>query len=225
MQYKILLIEDEPLLRRELKILLENAMYRVIVPDTYSDTAHTAVFEKADLVLLDINLPDCCGFDLCTQIRAASDIPVIFLTGRTDSMDELTGILRGADDYIAKPCQPAILLARIGAVLKRTAKNSAREESLLFSHRNATLDIAACRLSYRGYSLDLTKTEMKILYLLFLHAGIFVARTELIEYLWENHIFLDDNTLSVHITRLREKLKSAELNDFIETKRGIGYRI
>lgn len=225
MPYKILLIEDDPLLRREVKILLENALYQAILPDTYTDAAQTAVSEKADLVLLDINLPGCSGFDLCTQIRAGTDIPVIFLTCRTDSMDELTGLLKGADDYITKPFEPALLLARIGAVLKRSARQVTPPDASSLQYRDVELAPAACRLFYREQSLDLTKTEMKILHLLFTHAGNFVARADLVEYLWENQIFLDDNTLSVHITRLREKLKSAGLHDFIETKRGMGYRI
>lgn len=225
MTYKILLIEDEILLRNELKILLENAMYTVAAPETYGDAAERAVSEKADLVLLDINLPGLSGFDLCTQIRAKTDTPVIFLTGRADSMDELTGILKGADDYITKPFEPAILLARISAVLKRAGKYAENRESLLLSHRDTKLDPAACCLLFHARKIDLTKTEMKILHKLFLHKGTFVAREDLVEYLWENHIFLDDNTLSVHITRLREKLRSAGLTDFIETKRGMGYRI
>lgn len=225
MPYKILLIEDDPLLRREVKILLENALYQVAAPDTCADAAQTAVLEKADLVLLDINLPGCSGFDLCTQIRARTDIPVIFLTCRSDSMDELTGLLKGADDYITKPFEPALLLARIGAVLKRSARQATPPDASSLQYKDVKLAPAACRLFYREQSLDLTKTEMKILHLLFTHAGTFVARTDLVEYLWENQIFLDDNTLSVHITRLREKLKSAGLHDFIETKRGMGYRI
>lgn len=225
MPYNILLAEDDMSLRKELKILLENAMYQVTAPDTFDAVPQTAASGKADLVLLDINLQGCSGFDICTRLREQTDIPVIFLTSRTSSMDELTGILKGADDYITKPFEPAVLLARISAVLKRTAKNGERQAALRFTHKNATLDAAACRLLYRETFAELTKTEMKILHLLFLHAGAFVAREDLIEYLWENHIFLDDNTLSVHITRLRNKLKSIELYDFIETKRGLGYRI
>lgn len=225
MPYKILLIEDDPLLRREVKILLENALYQVAAPTAFPDAAQTAVSEKADLVLLDINLPGCSGFDLCTQIRARTDIPVIFLTCRSDSMDELTGLLKGADDYITKPFDPALLLARIGAVLKRSARQATPPDASSLQYKDVKLAPAACRLFYREQSLDLTKTEMKILHLLFTHAGNFVARADLVEYLWENQIFLDDNTLSVHITRLREKLKSAGLHDFIETKRGMGYRI
>lgn len=225
MPYKILLAEDDALLRNELKILLENAMYRVIAPDLFDRIPQTAADEKADLVLLDINLQNYSGFDICTQLRAKTDTPVIFLTGRTDSMDELTGMLKGADDYITKPFVPAILLARISAVLKRTAKVGEKQDAARFSHKDAVLNIAACRLSFDGGDADLTKTEMKILHLLFLQAGSFVAREDLIEYLWENHIFLDDNTLSVHVARLRDKLKAIGLYDFIETKRGLGYRI
>ncbi len=225
MPYKILLAEDDPILRNELKILLKNAMYQVAAPDTFDRIPQTAADEKADLVLLDINLNGSSGFDICTQLRQGSDTPVIFLTGRTDSMDELTGMLKGADDYITKPFLPAILLARISAVLKRTVKAAESRNAAKFSHRGAALDIAACRLTFDGRNTDLTKTEMKILHLLFLQPGAFVAREDLIEYLWDNHIFLDDNTLSVHVTRLREKLKMIGLRDFIETKRGLGYRI
>lgn len=225
MPYKILLIEDELLLREELKILLENAMYTVVAPDSFADAAGRAVSERADLILLDINLPGLSGFDLCTQIRSRTDTPVIFLTGRTGSMDELTGILKGADDYITKPFEPAILLARIGAVLKRAGKSAESRESQQFSHRDATLDTAACCLFFQDKEIDLTKTEMRILHMLFLHSGNFVPRQDIVEHLWKSHIFLDDNTLSVHITRLREKLRSAGLPGFIETKRGMGYRI
>lgn len=225
MTYKILLIEDDILLREELKILLENAMYSVTAPDPCTDAADRALSGQADLILLDVNLPGLSGFDLCTRIRSKSDTPVIFLTGRTGPMDELTGILKGADDYITKPFEPAILLARIGAVLKRAGKSAESREARQFSHRDATLDAAACCLLFRDKKIDLTKTEMRILHKLYLHKGTFVPREDLVEHLWESHIFLDDNTLSVHITRLREKLRSAGLSDFIETKRGMGYRI
>lgn len=225
MAYKILLAEDDEPLRNELKILLENALYQVAAPNTFHRIPQAVLSEKTDLVLLDINLRDCSGFDICTEIRKKTDVPVIFLTARTDTADELTGMLRGADDYITKPFDPAIVLARISAVLKRTAKNIETEDASRVSRKDVTLDIAACRLLFKGQTTDLTKTEMKILHLLFLHADTFVAREDLIEYLWENRIFLDDNTLSVHITRLREKLKEAGIYDFIETKRGMGYRI
>lgn len=220
----IFVVEDEPIIRKELKILLENAMYKVTAPEDIEGIPESVIKERPDLVLLDVNLPDISGFDICTQIREKTDVPIIFLTSRTNSMDELTGILKGGDDYITKPYQAPILLARIAAVLKRTKGVEIKEEAL-FAHNGVELDISKCCLSCQGNSIDVTKNEMKILYLLFLHAGKFVARMDMIEYLWENRIFIDDNTLSVHITRIREKLKSIWVQDFIETRRGIGYRI
>lgn len=177
-----------------------------------------------DLVLLDVNLPGCSGFDLCTQIRAETSVPVIFLTSRTDSMDEVNGILKGGDDYITKPYQAPVLLARIGAVLKR-ANGGRIKETTQFFHKGVKLDIAGCTLAHGEEQRDLTKAEMKILYQLFRHPGEYISRMDLIEYLWENKIFIDDNTLSVHMTRIREKVKAIGVSELIVTKRGIGYRV
>lgn len=224
MSNKILIIEDEAVIRRELKILLENALYQVSVLDDFHDIIKQIQKENPDLILLDVNLPFCSGFDVCTEIREKMEVPVIFLTSRTDSMDELTGILKGGDDYITKPYQSPLLLARIAAVLKRTGRTSVKE-TMRFAHNNVELDISRCSLSYAGNHSELTKSEMKILYQLFHHPGEYVSRMDLIEYLWENQIFIDDNTLSVHMTRIREKLREIGVKDFIETKRGIGYRI
>ena len=223
----IFIIEDEQLIRQELKILLENALYQVTAPPAFASVTHVTqqVLDTApDLVLLDINLPDISGFDICTQIRRHMDVPIIFLTSRMSPMDELNGLLKGGDDYITKPYQPPLLLARIAAVLKRTQGMASREITL-FTRNDVSLDIAKCCLSRKEHNVDLTKNEMKILHLLFQHPGTFVSRMDLIEYLWENRIFIDDNTLSVHVAKLREKLKSIGVEDFIETKRGMGYRI
>lgn len=224
MACKIVIIEDEAIIRRELKLLLENALYEVAAPEDFQDVAGRAVSLQPDLVLLDVNLPGCSGFDVCTQIREQSQVPVIFLTSRTDSMDELTGMLKGGDDYIMKPYQPPVLLARIAAVLKRT-RGPSFKEALKLIHKGAELDLSRCSLQVGKKSVELTRNEMKIMHRLFLQPGQYVARMELIEYLWENSIFIDDNTLSVHITRIREKLRSIGVTDFIGTKRGVGYRI
>ena len=174
-------------------------------------------------ILLDVNLPEMSGFDICTMLRQRENTcPVIFLTSRTDSMDELNGMLRGGDDYITKPYQAPILLARIAAVLKRTRGNT---EKTSYFHEDVRLDLLKCTISCEEKEMELTKNEMKILHLLFMHAGNYVARQDLIEYLWENQIFIDDNTLSVHVTRIREKLRELGRDNFIQTKRGMGYRI
>lgn len=221
---KIFIIEDEPLIRKELKLLLENALYEVYSTDNYDKAEEKICITKPDLVLLDVNLPEISGFDLCVKIREKTGVPIIFLTSRTDAMDELTGMLKGGDDYITKPYQAPILLARIAAVLKRTKGKDLQEPESL-SCRGVILHPAACSLEYRGQKAELTKNELKILHCLYWHEGSFVPRMDLIEYLWENQLFIDDNTLSVNVTRLREKLKQMGIDDFIETKRGMGYRI
>lgn len=221
---KILIVEDEPVISRELQALLEQAGYQAAAVNEFEDILSQVQKEQPDLVLLDVNLPGCSGFDICMQIREQMEVPVIFLTGRTDSMDELTGILKGGDDYITKPYQAPVLLARIGAVLKRT-KGIFKKEPTRFAWNGVELDIGGCALSSQGRQAELTKNEMKIMHRLFLHPGEYVSRMDLVEYLWENQVFIDDNALSVHITRIREKLKAIGVHDFIETKRGMGYRI
>lgn len=219
----ILIIEDDLVIRQELKQLLENALYQVTILTEFQKAAEAIVSICPDLVLLDVNLPGCSGFDICQKIRSVSDVAIIFVTGRTDSMDELNGMMRGGDDYITKPFHPPVLLAHIAAVLKRTRKGNAEETKL--AYKGATLDMACGCVRYQGETADLTKNELKILYCLFRHKQEIVSRLELVEYLWDEQIFIDDNALSVNVTRLRSKLDGIGLHDFIETKRGMGYRI
>ncbi len=220
----IVIVEDDAVIRQELKLLLENALYQVTALDDFSDVASFVLSAEPDLVLLDLNLPEESGFDICSKIRAESEVPVIFVTSRTDSMDELTGILKGGDDYITKPFQAPVLLARIGAVLKRTCRN-VKEEPVSFVHREVELHVARGTVSFRGVQTELSKNELKILHLLFRRKGEIVSRADMIEYLWDDQVFIDDNTLSVNITRIRGKLAGIGISDFIETKRGLGYRI
>ncbi len=220
----IVIVEDDAVIRQELKLLLENALYQVTALDDFSDVASFVLSAEPDLVLLDLNLPEESGFDICSKIRAESEVPVIFVTSRTDSMDELTGILKGGDDYITKPFQAPVLLARIGAVLKRTCRN-VKEEPVSFVHRGVELHVARGTVCFRGVQTELSKNELKILHLLFRKKGEIVSRADMIEYLWDDQVFIDDNTLSVNITRIRGKLAGIGISDFIETKRGLGYRI
>lgn len=220
----IAIVEDDAVLRQELKLLLENAFYQVTALHEFSDVASVLLSLNPNLVLLDLNLPGESGFDICIRIRAKSDIPVIFVTSRTDSMDELTGILKGGDDYITKPFQAPILLARIGAVLKRTYRETVREP-VRFTHKEVELDIARGTVSFQGKQTELSKNELKIMHLLFQRKGEIVPRADMIEYLWDNQVFIDDNTLSVNVTRIRGKLEEIGVLGLIETKRGMGYRI
>ena len=227
---QIVIVEDDEGIRKELKRLLKNAFYQVTVIESFTDVAGQirVLCPAADLVLLDLNLPGESGFDVCRKLREYSDIPIIFLTSRTDSMDELTGILNGADDYITKPFNPPILLARIGVVLKRTtSKNAVKStnDTIHLEYKGVTLNLAGAYVEHAGKKTDLTKNELKILYLLYQKKGEIVPRMDMIEYLWDNEVFIDDNTLSVNVTRLRNKLSEIGVKDFIETKRGMGYRI
>lgn len=220
----ILIVEDEPVIRQELKMLLKNSLYHAEALEQFDSVAPSILERNPDLVLLDLNLPEESGFDICTKVRAESDVPIIFLTSRTDSMDELNGMLKGGDDYITKPFNPPVLLARIAAVLKRTKREPEKEASVL-SYKGATLHLAKGCVDFNGKSADLSKNEMKILHCLFKRQGEIVPRADMIEYLWDNQVFIDDNSLSVNMTRLRNKLDSVGLHDLIETKRGMGYRI
>lgn len=205
-------------------MLLKNALYNVTALERFECAASDILEAAPDLVLLDLNLPGESGFDICTKVRAGSDIPIIFLTGRTDSADELNGMLRGGDDYITKPFHPPILLARIAAVLKRTKRDSKKEASVL-RYKDVELHLAKGCVKSGGKSTELSKNEMKILHCLFCRQGEIVPRADMIEYLWDNQVFIDDNSLSVNMTRLRNKLDGIGVHDFIETKRGMGYRI
>ena len=219
-----MIAEDDAVIRQELRVLLENALYQVTALEDFSDVASAVLAEKPDLVLLDLNLPGESGFGICTKIRAESEVPVIFVTSRTDSMDELNGMLKGGDDYITKPFQAPILLARIAAVLKRTHRDTREEEQTLL-YKGVALDIARGMVSCGTQQTELTKNELKILHYLFRKKGEIVPRADMIEYLWDNQVFIDDNTLSVNITRIRGKLREIGVCGLIETKRGMGYRI
>ena len=210
---RIALIEDEPAIRQELTLLLQNALYEVTALHDFANAASAALAASPDLILLDIKLPGASGFDICTEVRAVSDVPILFLTSQTSAADELNGMLKGGDDYITKPFHPPILLARIAAVLKRTKKAGARELNKL-EYKGVVLDIARGSIGYQGSHCELTKNEFKILHYLFQNTGRIIPRIELIEYLWDNQVFIDDNALSVNMTRLRGKLEHLGVQNF-----------
>lgn len=223
MQY-IMIIEDEPAIREELKSLLESVPYRVFAPEPDADPTALIQKEQPDLLLLDIGLPGTDGLSVCSRLRKESRVPIIFVTARSTSMDELNCLLRGGDDFVAKPYQPAVLLARIAAVLRRTVRQP--DEVLIW--KNVTLDLAAGTASLKDgnrRSTELSRNELKILYFLMKHAGKIVSREDLIDYLWDQEVFIDDNALSVNMTRLRGKLEDIGAPGYIETRRGLGYQI
>lgn len=222
--FKIMIVEDDAEIRFELKTLLEHSFYEVQAIDEFSEVEQKIMDASPDLVLLDVNLPNESGIRICSKLRTVSDVPIIFVTSQNTSMDELNCIMMGGDDFIAKPYNAPILLARIAAVLKRTSKVNQEKNNLLV-HKHLTLDIIAGQMEADGKRQDLSKTELKILYYLIEHKGEIVPRLELVEYLWDNQVYIDDNTLSVNMTRIRNKLEEIGIVNYIETKRGLGYKV
>jgi DNA-binding response OmpR family regulator len=215
---KIQIIEDDPTLRAELSELLKNAGYETSSVTDFADTLRQMQSAQADLILLDINLPQINGETLLHDFRKQSDTPVIMLTSRSSELDEVLSISFGADDYITKPYNPTILLLRITAVLKRCAKTSSA-----LPYRDILVSPVKGSLTRGNCEQILTKNEMIIFQLLLDRQGEIVTRDELMTVLWDNDEFVNDNALSVNISRLRGKLSDLGLPDVIETRKKQGY--
>lgn len=219
-QMKILIVEDAETLRNELKEFLINYGYEVEAPKDFQQIIKYVTREDIHLILLDINLPVYDGYYICREIRKSSQVPIIMVTSRDNEMDELMSMNLGADDFITKPYNPQILLARIENVLRRTY---AHQESSMLQFGSLKLDLSNGTISHQHQQEELTKNEIKILHCLMKNKGKIVSREELMEYLWSSDLFIDDNTLSVNITRLRKKIESIGMENPIETRRGLGY--
>lgn len=220
---KILVIEDETAVREELALLLTNEGYQVTACAQLTMEKAQEQLKNVQLILLDVGLPELDGFALCQKIRKETDTPIIFVTSRSTSMDELMGLSLGADDYVTKPYNIPVLLARIKNVLNRNQDSGEVKETL--EAKGLVVFLAKGYMTYAGQKAELTRNELKILHCLMTQSGRIVSRMALIDYLWDNEIYIDDNTLSVNMTRLRGKLKNLGLGDFITTKRGMGYKI
>lgn len=219
---RIFIVEDEPKLREEMVTLLERNGYRCSISEDYANIISTIEDAKPDLVLLDINLPIYDGFYICKELRQNSDIPIIVVTSNKSDIDELLAMNLGADDFVNKPFNPRILLAHIGSVLKRAY---GKEKDLIITHNDVKLDILKSILSYKGKSIELTRTELGILKLLIENKGNIVPRNEIIRNLWEMEEFVEDNTLTVNVNRIRRKLEDIGLENYLITRRGQGYMV
>ena len=213
-----MIIEDETTLRDELSVLLKNAGYEPIAVTDYSNVSEQMKSAYSDLILLDINLPNVNGETLLQDFRKSSDTPVIMLTSRTTEIDEVLSMSYGADDYITKPYNPTILLLRISAVLKRSAKIGAVQK-----YHDVEVSTVKGSLTRNGSEQILTKNEMIIFQQLLDRQGEIVTRDELMTALWDNDEFVNDNALSVNVSRLRGKLAELGLLDAIETRKKQGY--
>jgi len=220
--YHITIIEDDPVIREELTLLLQSNGYLVHPVTDFSNIINEVINQNPHLILLDINLPVCDGYKICSRIRSQSDVPIIFVTSRNTDMDELNGIMLGGDDFISKPYNTGILLVRISSLLKRCYSTSQKETMIC---HEITLHLESGKLEYNSNLIELTKNEQKILYLLFKNEGKIVSRTDIVEFLWDNQLYIDDNSLNVYITRLRDKLKQIGITDLIRTKHRQGYII
>lgn len=218
---KIMIIEDEVTIREELKVFLTRYGYEVLVPDDFSNIIDYVKSKNPNLILLDINLPIFDGYYICREIRKFSEVPIIIVTSRDSDVDELMSMNLGADDFITKPYNTQILLARIESILKRVYRNFTVQDVLEYG--DMKLNLSNGTIVYNDKVIELTKNELKILSYLIKNRGKIVSRESLINYLWNCEMFIDDNTLSVNVTRIRKKLEEIGLSNIIETRRGLGY--
>lgn len=218
---KIIIIEDDEVIREELQIFLKRYGYEVKAPINFNNIIQYVENKNAELILLDINLPVFDGYYICREIRKTSDVPIIIVTSRDSDLDELMSMNLGADDFITKPYNIEILLARITNILRRIGGSS--KTNNILSYRDFNLDFSNATVVYKDKCLELTKNEVKILSYLINNKGNIVKRDSLMEYLWKSDYFVDDSTLTVNINRLRKKLEEIGIENPIETRRGLGY--
>ena len=218
---KILIVEDDEKLRCELEIFLSHQGYQAECLKKFDNTINDILEINPNLILLDINLPGIDGEYICKEIRKQSDMGIIIVTSRDNELDELVSINYGADHYITKPFNIHILLAKVNSLLRRT--NNSNESKDKIDAKDFILNISNSTIIKDDKIIDLTKNEYKILKYFIENREKIVSREDIMDCLWENESFIDDNTLSVNITRLRSKLEELGLKDIIETKRGQGY--
>ncbi|SIS54948.1 response regulator transcription factor [Salimicrobium flavidum] len=222
---KIMIVEDDPKIAEHLHIYLEKYGYEVAEATDWGDI--TADFQRyrPDLVLLDINLPKYDGFYWCRQLRNLSLCPVIFLSARTSGMDQVMAIENGGDDYITKPFAPEVVVAKVRGQLRRAYGEYAVSKERVFEKKGVMLFPERMELHYAGDHVSLTKKEADVLELLFDRHPRVAGREDLLERLWEDQAFVDENTLNVNVTRARKKLQQLGIENAIETVRGAGYRL
>ncbi len=218
---KILIIEDDEKLRKELEIFLNKNGYEATSLENFENPVKDAIEINSDLILLDINLPNIDGEYILKEIRKVSNVPIIMITSKDNELDELISLNYGADQYVTKPFNLQILLAKIAGLLRRSKLTDTNQNKI--DCQDFILNVSKSMLEKENTQIELTKNELKILYFLVSKRGQIVSREEIINYLWESESFIDDNTLTVNMKRLRTKLEEVDLQDLIETRRGQGY--
>ncbi|MEG0679667.1 MAG: response regulator transcription factor [Carnobacterium sp.] len=216
-----MIVEDDLIIASSLQEELTKWQYNAFYITDFNDVVDTFTRETPQLVLMDIKLPYFNGYYWCTEIRKISQVPIIFISSQSERMDIVMAIQMGADDFISKPFDLTVALAKIQALLRRTYDFTGNDAYL--SYQQVQLKTSELKVQYNDQEVELTKNEMRILEVLFLQKGSFVSRETIMMKLWENESFIDDNTLAVNINRLRKKLTELNLTTFIVTKKGYGY--
>ncbi|OUO90759.1 DNA-binding response regulator [Gordonibacter sp. An230] len=219
---RIFVVEDDASLRDELLRLLELQGHEALSCSSFDRVVEDAVAADADCVILDLKLPGSDGHAVCRDLRRESDVPIVMLTSSDSEFDEVMSMNLGADDYVTKPYRPAVLLARVQSALRRAG----RSEGARIACKGVSFDMARGTVEHEGRAVELTRNEQKILHLLMANHGVIISRQELMVELWQSDAFIDDNTLTVNINRLRKSLASIGVpGDFLVTRRGQGYLV
>nr|WP_297572898.1 response regulator transcription factor [uncultured Peptostreptococcus sp.] len=218
---KILIVEDDKNIERVLKKELEKWGYHVDIVDNLSQVTEEFEVKSPQLVLMDIVLPYFNGYYWCQEIRKISKVPIVFISSKSENMDIVMAMQFGGDDYITKPINLDVMVAKVQAIIRRAYKFVNDIQYITYS--GVSLYLAEAKLDFESRQVDLTKTELLIAQALFKAQGGLASRESLIDRCWQSDNFIDDNTLAVNINRLRKKLTSIGLSDFIQTKKGMGY--
>jgi len=221
--YRILMVEDDSGLSSAMKMHIEAWNYDVRCIRNFENIIPEFVEYDPHIVLMDIMLPFYNGYHWCTQIRKISNVPIVFISSASDDMNIIMAVNMGGDDFIAKPVEPSVMIAKISAVLRRTYDMA--DKIPVMDHRGAVLNLNDASLLYNDERIELTKNEFRIMQTLLENKGKVVSRDMLMKKLWQGDCYVEENTLTVNIARLRKKLESAGLKDFIKTKVGVGYII
>lgn len=221
--YKILIVEDDETIARLLREHLEKWGYQARCAEDFKQVGKEFKEYAPHLVLMDIGLPFYNGFYWCTEIRKTSNVPILFLSSMSDNMNIVMAIQMGGDDFVTKPFDLNVLTVKIQALLRRTY--AFQGSASVMEHKGVMLNLSDASVTFQSQKIELTKNDYKILQILMERAGTIVKREEIMQRLWESDEFIDDNTLTVNMTRLRKKLEELGVQDFIKTKKGIGYII
>lgn len=223
MTYKILLVEDDAVIRRAIAAHIRSWGYEAVEVEDFEQVMGIFTREEPHLVLLDISLPFFNGFHWCMQIRQVSKVPIIFISSAADNMNIVMAMNMGGDDFITKPFDLNVLTAKVQALLRRTYDFAGTSQ--LLEHRGAILNLSDGTLLWNNERIELTKNEFRIMKTLMEQKERVVSRDELMENLWATDSFIDDNTLTVNVNRLRKRLEQVGLKDFVVTKKGLGYKV